>query len=361
MSRSKVIAEYDNGAAVTSPSREYIYAGSQLVAKNEAGATNYFHPDHLSTRANTDSGGNVSRTFGQYPFGEVWYETGTANKFKFTTYERDAESGNDYAMARSYINRYGRFSSTDPLSSSIADPQTLDRYAYSRNDPINLADPSGMLTTPHPPEPNPSGPEGPWMPPSALGPCTFGINSSPWIEEQLGLGGGAWACNDPNEGPGGRFGNGGGGGSGSSPLRDLLRDNKDCAAILGGTDKALELLKAANRIATDKPWTPPATFLGPDSQAAVNLVSQNTPGVFATVDFGSSGFFNAWDGKSFNVYTNANYAALSLSQRLTVFIHELHHVSLGNTVDSKSLDMFGMGSMADFLNIADKCKTAVPK
>src|SRR5882724_2192761 len=203
-SGSKVLAEYDNGAAVTSPSREYIYAGSQLVAKIEAGATNYFHPDHLSTRANTDSGGNVSRTFGQYPFGETWYETGTANKFKFTTYERDSESGNDYAVARSYINRYARFSSTDPLSGSIADPQSLNRYAYSRNDAINVIDPLGLCG---------GGPvlvttrigvgNQPWSSgtvftdPTCNGPggaetrihCTFGVTN-----------GSHTICNDPNDG-----------------------------------------------------------------------------------------------------------------------------------------------------------------
>src|SRR5208282_1806818 len=32
-SGSKVIAEYDNGAAPTAPSREYVYGGSALLAK----------------------------------------------------------------------------------------------------------------------------------------------------------------------------------------------------------------------------------------------------------------------------------------------------------------------------------------
>jgi hypothetical protein len=38
------------------------------------------------------------RSFGHYPFGETWYETGTASKCKFTSYERDPESLNDYAI-----------------------------------------------------------------------------------------------------------------------------------------------------------------------------------------------------------------------------------------------------------------------
>jgi RHS repeat-associated protein len=141
---SKVIAEYQNGAAVASPAREYIYMGGQVAATLSGGATTYHHPDELSTRVSTDSSGNTVRTFGHFPFGETWYETGTASKLKFTSYERDSESGNDYAMARSYVNRLGRFSSPDPLGGTIGDPQSLNRYAYVQNDPVDLIDPLGL-------------------------------------------------------------------------------------------------------------------------------------------------------------------------------------------------------------------------
>jgi RHS repeat-associated protein len=143
-SGSKVIAEYQNGAAVASPGREYVYVGGQLAATLSGGATTYHHPDELSTRVSTDSSGNTVRTFGHYPFGETWYETGTTSKLKFTSYERDPESGNDYAMARSYINRLGRFSSPDPVAGSFDDPQSLNRYPYVLNDPGNLIDPLGL-------------------------------------------------------------------------------------------------------------------------------------------------------------------------------------------------------------------------
>ena len=43
---------------------------------------------------------------------------------KFTTYERDSESGNDFAVARYYINRLGRFASVDPVSGDADDPQS---------------------------------------------------------------------------------------------------------------------------------------------------------------------------------------------------------------------------------------------
>lgn len=69
---------------------------------------------------------------------------GSAEKWFFTTYERDSESGNDYAIARYHVSRLGRLSSPDPIGSSTSNPQSLNRYAYSINDPANVADPSGL-------------------------------------------------------------------------------------------------------------------------------------------------------------------------------------------------------------------------
>ena len=92
----------------------------------------------------TDTSGTAIATSGHYPYGENWYETGGVNKLKFTTYERDAESGNDYAIFRTYINRLGRFNRPDPIAGVIAAPQSLNRYAYVRNDPVGLTDPLGL-------------------------------------------------------------------------------------------------------------------------------------------------------------------------------------------------------------------------
>jgi RHS repeat-associated protein len=148
-SGSKVIAEYDNGAAPSLPTRQYIYAGGQLLATMTSSGSQYHHRDHLSARLTTDSSGSIIGEQGHYPFGDPWYDINTTTKWKFTTYERDPESGtgspagNDYAGARYYLNRLGRFPSTDPLPGSTSSPQSLNRYGYSLNDPINMADPSG--------------------------------------------------------------------------------------------------------------------------------------------------------------------------------------------------------------------------
>jgi RHS repeat-associated protein len=147
-SGSKVIAEYDNGTAPSSPSREYVYSGGALLVKIDSSGTRYYHQDHLSNRLVTDSNGNTLTQLGHYPFGESWYNASN-DKLLFTTYERDAESGNDYALMRYGINSLARFSSPDPLSGSRGNPQSLNRYAYVHNDPINSTDPSGLHNHPY--------------------------------------------------------------------------------------------------------------------------------------------------------------------------------------------------------------------
>jgi len=65
---------------------------------------------------------------------------------KFTSYERDAETGLDYAQARYFANAQGRFTGVDPLLASghAAAPQTWNRYSYALNNPLRMTDPSGM-------------------------------------------------------------------------------------------------------------------------------------------------------------------------------------------------------------------------
>jgi RHS repeat-associated protein len=143
-SSSKVIAEYASGAKVNSPTKEYIYSGSALLATISGNTTNYHMGDQLSPRLTTNTSGTVAGQQGHFPFGESWYSSNTTTKFQFTSYERDSESGNDYAIARSYVNRLARFSSPDPLGGFIDNPQSLNRYPYALNNPINLVDPSGL-------------------------------------------------------------------------------------------------------------------------------------------------------------------------------------------------------------------------
>jgi RHS repeat-associated protein len=127
----------------------YIWDAGRVIAEYSTaptpapGGLKYYHPDRLSTRMTTDPSGNVISTQDQYPFGEDAGSTGTAEKHRFTNYERDAETGTDYALNRQYSNALGRMHQPDRAGGSASDPQSLNRYAYGLGDPVNISDPGG--------------------------------------------------------------------------------------------------------------------------------------------------------------------------------------------------------------------------
>jgi RHS repeat-associated protein len=84
-----------------------------------------------------------------FPFGEPWLASVASNNSeKFTTYQRDGESGLEYAMARYYAGGTGRFMTPDPghIGAVLGDPQTWNAYIYVASDPINAIDPTGTVT-----------------------------------------------------------------------------------------------------------------------------------------------------------------------------------------------------------------------
>jgi RHS repeat-associated protein len=198
-----VIAEYDNGAAVNSPSREYIYGGGTLLAKIDSTGTKYYHQDHLSNRLVTSSAGTTLEQMGHFPFGDPWYNAAN-DKLYFTTYERDAESGNDYAMARYYTWRIGRFLSLDPLSGSTSDPQSLNRYDYTENDPIDKTDPSGQCIPPGSPLLN-GVHQGFQCPPNTMG-SDVGFGGGGWSDASNGFWDALIAGDVATFGPSGQYG-----------------------------------------------------------------------------------------------------------------------------------------------------------
>jgi RHS repeat-associated protein len=131
----------------------YVYDAFGQLAAEYSTATNappcttcYLSSDHLgSTRLVTDQSGNIVARHDYLPFGEEAATNGADNiNQKFTGKERDQETGLDYFGARYYGSALGRFTSPDPLGGKLVDPQTLNRYAYVRNNPLSLTDPTGL-------------------------------------------------------------------------------------------------------------------------------------------------------------------------------------------------------------------------
>jgi RHS repeat-associated protein len=72
---------------------------------------------------------------------------GTGNKkvrLGFTGHEHDEELGLINMKGRVFDPRLGMFLSPDPMVEDVLDPQTFNRFAYTRSNPMNLVDPNGL-------------------------------------------------------------------------------------------------------------------------------------------------------------------------------------------------------------------------
>jgi RHS repeat-associated protein len=158
----RLIAEYEGDpvGSLSRPSKEYYYGPNGLLATSDENGNLQFHtPDHQgTTRVITNSMGKVVSRRDFYPFGEQiepevggrafisGYVSNDSLRQKFTGYERDEETGLDFAQARYFNSGLGRFMSIDPLGKSekLEDPQTWNRYAYVLNNPLRYTDPDGQ-------------------------------------------------------------------------------------------------------------------------------------------------------------------------------------------------------------------------
>ena len=121
---------------------KYYYFGSQRVALQTASGITYLHADHLGSTSVTS--GAVSSTQVYYPYGSVRAMTGSApTDYGFTGQRLDSFSVLMYYGARYYDPAMGRFTQPDGDVPNPADPQGLNRYAYSKNNPLRYKDPSG--------------------------------------------------------------------------------------------------------------------------------------------------------------------------------------------------------------------------
>jgi RHS repeat-associated protein len=101
-----------------------------------------------SVRVVFDVSGNVIGRMDYDPFGAP-LSSGTGLPSRaYAGLFRDGEAGLDFAQARSYQARTGRFSTVDPIYAGLFEPQAWNRYAYALNAPIAYADASGLLAEP---------------------------------------------------------------------------------------------------------------------------------------------------------------------------------------------------------------------
>ncbi len=115
----------------------------------------YYHQDHLgSSSVVTDQSGALVEETANYPFGHPRHSHKPGpvlpEPYGFTQKERDKESGLHYFEARYLASQIARFLRVDPLAVRrpllhIKTPQRLHAYAYCRNMPLSLIDPTGCV------------------------------------------------------------------------------------------------------------------------------------------------------------------------------------------------------------------------
>jgi RHS repeat-associated protein len=113
-----------------------VYFGKKLLAWMDGSGTRH--------SAVADRVGSVGK---YYPYGEERNSPPlSSDQVKFATYTRDAATGNDYADQRYYGSMFGRFLTADPSQNSAGpnDPGSWNRFTYTRGDPANHADPTGL-------------------------------------------------------------------------------------------------------------------------------------------------------------------------------------------------------------------------
>jgi RHS repeat-associated protein len=127
--------------------RGFVYAGSQLLAVQYNGVK-YVHQDPVvKSQRWTDAGGTVTLGIELDPWGgdtsSSWSQSQQPQRFN--SYIRDGNES-DEAMYRRYNRWWSRFDQPDPYDGSydLAEPQSLNRYSYVQNDPVNFVDPSGL-------------------------------------------------------------------------------------------------------------------------------------------------------------------------------------------------------------------------
>jgi RHS repeat-associated protein len=137
----------------------------------------YLKEDALgSVRVTTNSFGEVKARRDFLPFGEELYAglagrnanqkysaSADDTRKKFATYQRDVETGLDFAQSRYYSPMHGRFTSPDEFKggpdelfdfeedasdnptfyADLTNPQSLNKYQYGYNNPYKYNDPSG--------------------------------------------------------------------------------------------------------------------------------------------------------------------------------------------------------------------------
>ncbi len=132
----QVLTETTDGATTA-----YTYGLERLAAYTENTRTAYLYDGRGSVIQTRGSLGTQTMAYSAY--GELLTEKTSGYGYNGEYY--DAATGMLNLRARQYEPAQARFCQYDPLRGSVFAPQSLNRYLYCWNDPVDIIDPSGKL------------------------------------------------------------------------------------------------------------------------------------------------------------------------------------------------------------------------
>jgi RHS repeat-associated protein len=153
----QLVADYENNTL----KRDYVYRDRSLLCTIEAGAASrYVLADHLGSTRVVMAGGQVIGRNDYTAFGEeIAAYTGLRTPTQgygytnplrqgYASMERDASTNLYHTLFRKYEPRSGRWTTPDPYERStvLIAPQSINRYPYVQNDPVNFIDPTGLYS-----------------------------------------------------------------------------------------------------------------------------------------------------------------------------------------------------------------------
>ena len=109
------------------------------------------HTDHITgSNVVTNSSGALEELMDYFPYGTIRLDQKAGvfdEQRKFTGQEYDVDTGLYYYGSRYYNPAIARFASQDPMflevGFDLTDPQSMNSYAYARNNPLRYIDPDG--------------------------------------------------------------------------------------------------------------------------------------------------------------------------------------------------------------------------
>jgi RHS repeat-associated protein len=144
---SQVLEELS--AANGIPSMSYVLGDDMLAQSPTSGTASYLLYDgHGSTRQLSQTGNVVVEQYNYDGYGQSLgtqptYASPAATTMLYAGQQFDTALQQYYMRARYYDASNGRFNQMDPFAGNNDDPQSLHKYQYVWDDPVNRIDPSG--------------------------------------------------------------------------------------------------------------------------------------------------------------------------------------------------------------------------